>query len=122
MTEPAPQLTAEELLNDWRESIALCERTGRRGFVTTVTEWETYIATIDSLRTQLATAIETGDMWCQQAKQSEERETALREALQDLFDEQNGPPLEKCAESWQAAHDKAARALSGEQSVRGVPA
>jgi len=37
----------------------------------------------------------------------------LREALRDLLDEQNGPPLVRRADEWQAAVDQA-RAVLGE--------
>jgi uncharacterized protein YoxC len=37
----------------------------------------------------------------------------LREALRDLLDEQNGPPLVRRADEWQAAVDQA-RATLGE--------
>ena len=36
---------------------------------------------------------------------------ALKEALQDLYDEQNGPPLLRDKASWQAAMDKACKLL-----------
>lgn len=40
------------------------------------------------------------------------RVAELEAALSDLCDEQNGPPLLKDAESWQAAMDNARRALT----------
>lgn len=36
----------------------------------------------------------------------------LAEALQSLYDEQNGPPLIRYAEQWQMAADKASKALA----------
>jgi hypothetical protein len=39
---------------------------------------------------------------------------ALREALECLYDEQNGAPLFRRALQWQAAMDKAQTALGGE--------
>lgn len=35
------------------------------------------------------------------------------DALQDLYDEQNGPPLLRHEKSWQAAMDKAEEVLKG---------
>ena len=37
----------------------------------------------------------------------------LKEALQSLYDEQNGPPLIRYQKSWEAAMDKAEQALKG---------
>jgi hypothetical protein len=48
--------------------------------------------------------------WCNEAADEIER---LREALRDLLDEQNGPPLVRRADEWQAAVDQA-RAVLGE--------
>ena len=41
---------------------------------------------------------------------------ALRGALEDLMDEQNGPPLIRDAASWQAAMDNALRVLAGKEA------
>lgn len=38
---------------------------------------------------------------------------ALKEALLDLYSEQNGPPLLRDEASWQAAMDKACKLLGG---------
>jgi chromosome segregation ATPase len=48
------------------------------------------------------------------AEHAEAAEKAMREALQALVDEQNGPPLIRDAAEWEAAMSKARAALQGQ--------
>ena len=45
---------------------------------------------------------------------AKEENKQLRDALQDLYDEQNGPPLLRDEVSWQAAMDKAEKLLESD--------
>jgi allophanate hydrolase subunit 1 len=60
--------------------------------------------TTDELKADLAAANERAE------KAEAERDEAVA-ALQLLYDEQNGPPLERHAERWQAAMDAAEAVL-----------
>lgn len=47
---------------------------------------------------------------------AEEKIERLRDALQELYDEQNGPPLLRDEKEWRAAMDKAEKLLTGDTS------
>jgi len=51
--------------------------------------------------------------WCNDVARAEARVKELEEALSDLLDEQNGPPLIRNERAWQAAFDRG-RKLLGE--------
>jgi len=75
--------------------------------VTTITEPEDR----NFYRDLAPVCIELNALQAENARLREQAD-ALAEALQDLMDEQNGPPLIRDAEYWQAAWDKSAAALA----------
>ena len=60
------------------------------------------------------------EWWNERMFVLESQRDALREALQDLYDEQEGPPLVRRQKQWQAAIDKARAALAEPTGKEGL--
>ena len=71
------------------------------------------LAENERLKETAKIAIQEIGAWSRKAGKLEAENERLKEALQSLYDEQNGPPLIRYQKSWEAAMDKAEQALKG---------